>query len=537
MISLNKAPFEVVKANPPPRILVVTPEITYLPEGMGNLAQRMSAKAGGLADVSASLVQALYDQGADVHVALPNYRRMFHLDVASVFNNEYEKVSRSLPEQRIHLAEDRVFYHRSSVYGAENHLIALAFQREVINHTIPQVRPDLIHCNDWMTGLIPAVARRHGIPCLFTVHNIHSEHQTLAQIEDRGIDAADFWQHLFYRRQPHSYEESRGNNPVDLLASGIFSADHVNTVSPKFLEEVVGGCHGFIPAPIRNELRSKWHAGKASGILNAPDAEFDPQSDPCLAHSYGPEDHVEGKRANKVEFQKRLGLKVDPDAPLFFWPSRLDPVQKGCQLLTDILYRVLADYASRGLQVAVVASGSYQPHFHRIADMHGIRDRLAVRDFNEDLSHLGYAASDFIFMPSSFEPCGLPQMIAPKYGSLTIAHDTGGLHDTVEPLDMAGDLGNGFLFNVFDATGLRWAIDQAMQFHRLPAEVRARHLSRVMRESTKRFNHEATAAAYIRRYEEMLGRNVTCEVNGHTEERVEEAAELKKTSVAYKTKA
>ena len=111
-------------------ILVVTPEITYLPEGMGNLAQRMCAKAGGLADVSASLVKALYDQGADVHVALPNYRRMFHLDVASVFDNEFEKVSRALPEQRIHLAQDRVFYHRSSVYGAENHLIALAFQRD-----------------------------------------------------------------------------------------------------------------------------------------------------------------------------------------------------------------------------------------------------------------------------------------------------------------------------------------------------------------------------------------------------------------------
>src|SRR5690606_36518560 len=186
-----------------------------------------------------------------------NYRRMFHLDVASVFDNEFQKVSRALPEQRIHLAQDRVFYHRSSVYGAENHLIALAFQREVINHTIPQVRPDLIHCNDWMTGLIPAVAKRHGISCLFTVHNIHSEHLPLAQIEDRGIDAADFWQHLNYRRAPWNYEESRSSNPVDLLASGIFAADHVNTVSPTFLEEIVGGGHGFIPDAIRNELRSQ----------------------------------------------------------------------------------------------------------------------------------------------------------------------------------------------------------------------------------------------------------------------------------------
>lgn len=489
-----------------PRILVVTPEITYLPEGMGNLAQRMCAKAGGLADVSASLVKALHDQGADVHVALPNYRRMFHLDVASVFDHEFEKVSRALPEQRIHLAEDRVFYHRSSVYGAENHLIALAFQREVINHTIPQVRPDLIHCNDWMTGLIPAVAKRHGISCLFTVHNIHSEHLTLAQIEDRGIDAADFWQHLYYGRAPWNYEESRGSNPVDFLASGIFAADHVNTVSPTFLDEVVDGAHGFIPDAIRRELRAKRSSGRATGILNAPDPVFDPAEDPYLTYHYGPENHAEGKLRNKLELQERLGLMGDPDVPLFFWPSRLDPVQKGCQLLTDILAELVTRHH---LQIAVVASGSHQKHFHDIVSLHGLHGKVAVRDFDEKLSHLGYAGGDFIFMPSSFEPCGLPQMIAPKYGSLTIAHDTGGLHDTVEPLDVEAGQGNGFLFRHFDTGGLRWAVEEALRFHSLPAETRSSQVARVMRESAARFNHETTATSYIRQYEIMLDRTVT----------------------------
>jgi glycogen synthase len=112
-------------------------------------------------------------------------------------------------------------------------------------------------------------------------------------------------------------------------------------------------------------------------------------------------------------------------------------------------------------------------------------------------------------MPSSFEPCGLPQMTAPKYGSLTIAHDTGGLHDTVEPLQVDQNRGNGFLFNVFDAAGLRWAVDQAMKFRLQPEDVRARQIARVMRESEARFNHQTTAADYIRRYEEMLGRKVT----------------------------
>ena len=153
-------------------------------------------------------------------------------------------------------------------------------------------------------------------------------------------------------------------------------------------------------------------------------------------------------------------------------------------------------------------------HFHRIADLHGIRNRVAVRDFDEELSHLGFAASDFIFMPSSFEPCGLPQMIAPKYGSLTIAHDTGGLHDTVEPLEIGQDRGNGFLFKIFDAAGLRWAVDEAMRFYGQPADVRDRQVARVMREAMERFNHQATAAAYIRRYEAMLGREVARAGNG-----------------------
>jgi starch synthase len=492
--------------NKRPRILVVTPEITYLPEGMGNLSQRMSAKAGGMADVSASLVRALYEQGADVHVALPNYRRMFNLDVASVFELEFEKVSRGLPMSRIHLAEDRVFYHRSTVYEGENHKIALAFQREVINHIIPQVRPDLIHCNDWMTGLIPGVARRHGIRSLFTVHNIHTEKLSLAEIEDRGIDAADFWDQLYYSRPPGNYEETRDHNPVDLLTSGIFASHFVNTVSPTFLSEVVDGRHDFIPGQIRHELWAKCHANCANGILNAPDQSFNPETDEHLPHHFNANSLAEGKRKNKTELQQRLGLTVNPDAPLLFWPSRLDPVQKGCHLLTDILYQTCADYAADDLQFAIIASGAFQPHFHHIVSMHGLHDRVAVRDFDEGLSRLAYAAADGIIMPSSFEPCGLPQMVAPIYGTLPLAHDTGGIHDTVEPLDLANNSGNGFLFQIFDSQGLRWTIDELMRFLLIPAADRNRQLARIMREASRRFSHKATAKAYIDVYQQMLGR-------------------------------
>ena len=309
---------EVNKKNP--RILIVTPEITYLPEGMGNLAGRMSAKAGGMADVSASLVGALFDLGADVHVALPHYRRMFHEETGKLVADELRLYKSRMSSERIHLAEDRCFYYRDHVYsrGNGNAKLALAFQREVINHVIPEVQPDLIHCNDWMTGLIPAAARRMGIPCLFTVHNIHTHKLTLAQIEDSGIDAAEFWGNLYFERPPFNYFESRDVNPVDLQASGIFAAHFINTVSPTFLKEVVDGWHDFIPDSIRSEISNKFHAGCAAGILNAPDPTDNPAIDDKIPFRYGPDDHRDAKRKNKLALQHALGLEENPDAPLFF---------------------------------------------------------------------------------------------------------------------------------------------------------------------------------------------------------------------------
>ena len=492
-----------------PRILVVTPEITYLPAGMGNMANYLNAKAGGLADVSASLVTALFDHGADVHVALPHYRRMFHMDVGRLISDELRVYKSRLPDSRIHLAEDRCFYYRETVYShyqEENPKLALAFQREVINNIIPTVQPDLIHCNDWMTGLIPAAARRLGIPCLITVHNIHTQHVTLAQMEDAGIDAAEFWPHLYYTKVPSNYEGCRNANPVDMLASGVFAAHFINTVSPAFLEEICRGWFDFIPPYFRKEIIGKRDAGCAAGILNAPDESYDPAVDEALEVKYTADTHAEGKRTNKLAFQAKMGLDLDPEAPIFFWPSRLDPVQKGPQLLTDILYRIVSRYWDQNLQIAVVANGQHQGAFHDVVRHHDLKDRVAVCNFDERLSRLGYAASDFILVPSLFEPCGLPQMVGAIYGSLPVVHDTGGLHDTVAPLTPDGEQGNGFAFNVYGSEGLEWAIDQAMAFYSQPRERRQVQIARVMRESKARFNHKVCARAYMDIYETMLKR-------------------------------
>jgi ADP-glucose type glycogen/starch synthase len=492
-----------------PRILIVTPEITYLPPGMGNMAQRTPAKAGGLADVSASLVSALHEQDANVHVALPNYRRLFQGDVLNLHDQELRTYYEKLPRSKIHLAQDRVFYYRKQVYSSraeEAMRIALAFQREVINNIVPRVRPHLIHCNDWMTGLIPAMARRRGIKCLFTVHNIHTQKVALSRIEETGIDAAEFWINLYFERAPANYEDARANVPVDMLTSGIFAAHFINTVSPRFLWEIVAGWHAVVPPSVRRELREKAAAGCAVGILNAPDASYNPRTDQALAVRYRSGDALAAKLQNKLVFQERVGLPQDAEAPLFFWPSRLDPVQKGPQLLTEILHQAVSKHWKRKLQVAVVANGPHQQWFRHAMEHHRLHGRVAVADFDENLSRLGYAASDFMLMPSLFEPCGLPQMIAPIYGSLPVVHATGGLYDTIQRLDAARSTGNGFPFEVYDAAGLAWAIDQAVEFHALPVDVREREVQRIMRESLQRFNHAEVARRYIDIYEDMLHR-------------------------------
>lgn len=509
-----------------PKILVVTPEITYLPQriiedqrrmslytDLGNQNVNYSSKAGGLADVSASLVSALYNMGADVHIALPFYRRLYHIDPNKL--DHYEKrraqLTDVMPEERVHFAKDYIFNYRDRVYSADPERsvhISLAFQREVINHTIPELQPDLVHCNDWMTGLIPSFARRMHIPSLFTVHNIHTQKSTMEAIENAGIDAAFFWRNLYFERPPWSYEESRSSNRVDFLTSGIFASHFINTVSPTFLLEIVEGKHGFVADYIRNEIANKYYAGVASGILNAPDPEDNPITDPALVQRYDSKSHVEGKRRNKIEFQKRLGLQVNPDAPLFFWPSRLDPVQKGPQLLSDILYHIIHKYWDTQIQFAFVADGPYQSVFRNIAYQHQFVNKVAVVDFEKNLSKLGYAASDFILMPSRYEPCGLPQMTGPIYGSLPVVHDTGGLHDTVQHLDAGAHTGNGFSFRYFDNEGLFWAIDEAMRFYALPQSIREVEVARIMDDASSRFNHHQTAQGYIDLYEKMLARKL-----------------------------
>jgi len=476
-----------------PRVLLVTPEL-----GESSLLSRHGrvapcAKAGGLADVSALLLDTLSDSGLDVHVVLPHFR--------TILQTNGKEVSR-----RLHLCQDREFFYRRSVYDGNpesNLRAALAFQRDVIHYVMPKVRPDMVHCHDWMTGLVPAAARAMGIPSLFTVHNLHDELTSLSHVEDRGVDAANFWKHLYYGYYPCSYDQTRRDNAISLLGSGILAADHMNTVSGSFLHELSVGGHGAT-WPVTEAVRGKIAAGRAHGILNGISPAVSPALDRRIEESYDETTHVAGKARNKLALQRAVGLEEDEEAPVLFWPSRLDPTQKGCQLLADILYRVVSDYWALGLQVVFVADGPFQPHFRRIAEFHGLQNRIAVKGFNESLSRLGYAGSDYTLMPSAYEPCGLSQMIALRYGSLPIVHATGGLRDTIQHVDPVHRKGNGFVFETHNASGLRWAIDQAMRFHIRPVAERAAHVRQVMSDAKEAFAPASMTDRYLSIYRNLL---------------------------------
>ncbi len=498
-----------------PRILLVTPEVTELPEGMGNLANVVRAQGGGLADISAALVGELLRLGLDVHVALPKYERQIR-EYAKISQREIDQLAssfRARGQKRIHLVRDSAFAHIQDVYeqfGDNTSLSrAISFQRAVINHVLEEAMPDhgkmLVHCNDWMTGLIPAAARARGIKSVFTFHNMHSGRKTLRDLENQGIDVGSFHRDLYLEAHPDSVHDAWNTIPCDFLVSGIKASDFVNTVSPGFLREIVDGeFPDLVPHALREEVRSKYYSGRAKGILNSPKSTVHPSIARGLAMNYDDSNFVEGKRVNKQALQEKMGLRIHETAPLMFWPHRLFS-QKGPELLIEIAQRLVDRYEQEGLQIAVVGNGELEleQQLGRIAmSSHG---RIAYARFDQYLSELGKAASDFILMPSLYEPCGLPQMEGMRYGSLPIVRATGGLRDSVTHLDLAQCTGNGFVFEHFDADALWWACTQAMQYWSSDEDLRHKTVRRVMVEGVERFNLERTTMAYVRIYEKLLG--------------------------------
>jgi starch synthase len=280
-----------------PRILFVTPEVAFMPEGGGNRTNYIGADSGCFGDFLAELINDLLNLGVDVHVAQPDYRELFEL----LSRNEQANPSITLPIDRVHLAEDRAFFYSKPInsnYERENIKISLNFQREVINQIAPRVQPDLIHCHDWMTGLIPAAAMNFEIPSLFTAHKFETARTILSYIEDIGIDAAGFWQNLFYDKYPGSYMQTRDANPLDLLLSGILAASHVNTTGPGLLPNIAEGRSDYCYSPLGQLLAQKWKAGCACEIPGSPHIGLNPTNNNKLYRSSRPNENHAGNQNN-----------------------------------------------------------------------------------------------------------------------------------------------------------------------------------------------------------------------------------------------
>lgn len=499
------------------RLLLVTPEITELPRGMGNAANFIRAKGGGLGDMSAALINHLHGEDLlDFHVALPKYSSKIQRDFARLSSNKLDRLSPRLRRQGVHLVADSAFSHLQEVYSdsvAHPRLQrSIAFQRHVINYLLPELRPDVVHCNDWMTGLIPAAAQSMGIKSVFTVHNIFTEWATLENVDKNGIDVRRFAKRLYFTAFPDHSEANWRGNKVDFLASGIFAATWVNTVSPTFLEELVRGeFPELVPTGVRDAMRMRVKEGRASGILNAPSDQADPRRNAHVVR-YGVDEVIAGKGMNKREFQRQLGLAQNDNAPLFLWPSRLF-----AQKSPDLLYAVARDaMQALGAQLALVANGDrrWESRFDALASQ--FPQRIASSRFQQPLSDLGKAGADFILMPSRYEPCGLPQMEGARFGTLPVARNTGGLRDTVQELDLGTASGNGFVFGAADAAGLFTAMRRAARFRRLGNGTRAPVLQRVMREAQQTFSLQETAQSYVEVYASIARRNGAAAPKGAT---------------------
>ena len=496
-----------------PRILLVTPEIAYLPEGIAVNARQMKIGSGRLAKTSASIVASLFQHGADIHVAFPNFRRLFATECSLTSSPEFFHRAAEC-EERVHLAQDRnlfYWYPQAPEHMIDDLKIALAFQREVINHIVPIVQPDLIHCMGWMTGLVPAMARERDIPCLFSIFDLNTGKACLNTIEDRGIDAAAFWHYLYYHAYPSAYEEARETIPVDFLASGVLASSCVSAESPALLREIVSGQGIFSDEGLKLALTNKWEAGCAVNIDDTQKTPFHPAHDRTLFCNYTAESQVFGKKTNKRFFQKELGLQVDPHTPLFFWPHHDDDRREIDQQRNHIIPQLMKRIS--GPRNQFVCSGDFagRHRFERMIKRQNLADRVAWCEDSERMTRQALAAADFVLRPTNGKPDDQLRISGLNYGTPPIVPTNGQYFNTISQLDSANHTGNGFLFKGGDPEGLLAAIHQAIAFYRLPARVANRQIHRIMTHSAIAYNQHATADKYMTLYEQILRRPLRAE--------------------------
>ncbi|MBN2453198.1 MAG: glycogen synthase GlgA [Candidatus Omnitrophica bacterium] len=405
------------------------------------------AKTGGLADVAGSLPKALAKLGVDARVIMPKYR--------SVKAGGGET---AIDGVKVYLVENDDYFNRKELYGdkfgdySDNLERFAFFSRQVLERCIKEnFRPDIIHCNDWHTALIPVYLNTvykydpffENTRTLFTIHNI--AYQGCFQKEEfpkTGLDWALFHIHYF---------EFYGQ--MNLMKAGIVYSDAVSTVSPTYAKEILTKEYG---CGLEGVLQTK--KDNLYGILNGIDyGVWNPATDTKIEKRYTVET-LDDKYINKEALQKELGLKVDCDIPMIGMISRLAD-QKGM----DILARVINDILSMKVQFVLLGTGDHKYHvlLEKMAKAHQKNTSVNLR-FDAVLAEKIYAASDLFLIPSRYEPCGLSQMISFKYGTVPVARKTGGLKDSISDYDLKTKQGTGFMFEEYAPEALFSAVRRAL---------------------------------------------------------------------------
>lgn len=507
---------EILKRTAKTPILQIAPETDRLPEDMGALGCYISGKSGGLGEVVAALCEGPTEKGIECHLATFDLKRRFqteaNMEEDGLYENPWHDFRDRTDPARIHLISSSFFDDLQSAYGGNVLLNAVEFQRQIINHVITTICAKhegrlILHSHDWMAGgAITAYAKSRNWPILHTVHNVHTGHTPLEMYAGVNIEALS----------PYLYfTQDNGKTCIDCQATAIKNASLVNFVGERFLHEIIEDHfldRPIMSASIRQEIKEKYYHGSAISILNAPSKRIYPEQCPHLVQSYGPaEEILAAKKINRIEFQKRTGLTVNPEAILLYWPSRLDPAQKGIELLENIALKFVIEHGD--VQIAIVADGTSNDRFHeevmgRIACASA--GKITYQRFNESLSLLGYAAASDVFGASLYEPCGQIDQIGNLYGATATNRDTGGYHDKIGELGLqedgfACDEGNGFLFRDYDAGGLWYGLEKSVRFHRRSPEIRERQLIRIMKETRAKYDVGKMVDRYIGIYETLNG--------------------------------
>ena len=427
------------------------------------------AKTGGLADVAGTLPKAVRALGHDIRVAMPRYGRIegskFHLEeVVPPFDVPIHRATEPARilqatignDVPVYMVDNAKYFDREGIYMYPDDADRFIFFSRAILEALKHLdwRPDVIHCHDWHTAVVPnwlnTIYRKDPFfeetVTVYTIHNL--AYQGIfgyRVLEIAGIDEWGFQYHP---------EMADLNEVVDLMGRGIYWADLVSTVSETYAQEILTPEYGERLDPLLRDRRDRLF-----GILNGIDYETaNPATDPHLAANYD-SNSLDRRAENKAALQREAKLPVDPNAPLIGVISRLTG-SKGLDILGDAIDHVL----DLGIQLVLMGTG--EQHYHdllsRMVQQYP-RQVAIFLTFNTPLAQRIYAGSDMFLMPSRVEPCGTNQLVAMHYGSVPIVRATGGLADTVQDYDPRTAQGTGFVFHDYDRWMLFAAIVRAVE--------------------------------------------------------------------------